>query len=144
MLNFWIQISFVIFLQIPLSNYWCGKLWAKFRRLNICFFQLWPGTIKLIVYLAEQCACIRWRATTSLLFCSRQSISFKALMQPYPGRYLERKKNVFNYRLSLARRVVEKAFGILTQRFRVFLRPIAVRVDVADKIVKASCFYTTF
>ena len=60
-------------------------------------------------------------------------------MRPYPGQYLERKKSVFNYRLSLARRVVEKAFGILTQRFRVFLRPIAVCVDVADKIVKASC-----
>ena len=65
-------------------------------------------------------------------------------MRPYPGRYLERKKSVFNYRLSLARRVVEKAFGILTQRFRVFLRPIAVRVDVAYKIVKASCCLHNF
>ena len=45
-----------------------------------------------------------------------------------------------NYRLSRARRVVENAFGILTQRFRVFLRPIAVRFDVSDKIVKASCY----
>ena len=60
-------------------------------------------------------------------------------MRPYPGRYLERKKSVFNYRLLRARLAVENAFGILTQRFRVFLRPIAVRVDVADKIVKASC-----
>ena len=47
---------------------------------------------------------------------------------------------MFNYRLSRARRVVENAFGILTQRFLVFLRPIAVRVDVSDKIVKASCY----
>ena len=65
-------------------------------------------------------------------------------MRPYPGRYLERKKSVFNYRLSLARRVVEKAFGILTQRFRFFLRPIAVHVDVADKILKASCCLHNF
>ena len=65
-------------------------------------------------------------------------------MRPYPGRYLERKRSVFNYRLSRACRVVENAFSILTQRFRVFLRPIAVRVDVADKIVKASCCLHNF
>ena len=54
------------------------------------------------------------------------------------------KKSVFNYRLSRARRAVENAFGILTQHFRVFLRPNAIRVDVVDKIVKASCVvYTT-
>ena len=65
-------------------------------------------------------------------------------MRPYPGWYLEQKISVFNYRLSRARRVVENVFGILTQRFCVFLRPIAVRVDVSDKIVKASCYLHNF
>ena len=113
--------------------------------MNICFFQLWPGSIKLIVSLAEQCAYIRWRATTSLLFCSRQAISFKALLNAALSWTVFRaKKKCVRLRLSLARRVVEKAFGILTQRFRVFLRPIAARVDVADKIVKASCCLHNF
>ena len=79
-------------------------------------------------------------AGQNLLFCSRRGISFKALLNAALSWTVFRaKKSVFSYRLSRARRVVENAFGILTQRFRVFLRPIAVRVDVDDKIVKASC-----
>nr|XP_039254584.1 protein ALP1-like [Styela clava] len=61
------------------------------------------------------------------------------LMRPYPGKCLSTKKTVFNYRLSRARRTVENAFGILSQRFRVFLRPIAVLPHRVDIIVKAAC-----
>ena len=42
------------------------------------------------------------------------------LMKRYPHQHLSREKRTFNYRLSRARRVVENAFGILANRFRVF------------------------
>lgn len=45
------------------------------------------------------------------------------LLRPYPGSKMngDIQKQVFNYRLSRARRVSENAFGILVQKFRSFL-----------------------
>ena len=42
------------------------------------------------------------------------------LMKPFPHRQQTHSQRVFSYRLSLARRTVENAFGILANRFRVF------------------------
>lgn len=66
------------------------------------------------------------------------------LLQPYPGRRLQEDLRVFNYRLSRARRVVENAFGILTQRWRVYNRRLQVCPEVADSIVKATCILSNF
>jgi len=46
----------------------------------------------------------------------------KYLLRPYPGISARNddSKQIYNYRLSRARRVVENAFGILTQTFRLF------------------------
>ena len=66
------------------------------------------------------------------------------MMRPYPGKGLSRQKRIFNYRLSRARRVVENAFGILTQRFRIFQKPIAISVDRVDDIIKAACCLHNF
>lgn len=60
------------------------------------------------------------------------------LMRPYPGRELPEDKKIFNYRLSRARRVSENAFGILVQKFRVFLNKLQVGPSHADKIILAS------
>ncbi|XP_049794256.1 uncharacterized protein LOC126203910 [Schistocerca nitens] len=66
------------------------------------------------------------------------------LMRPYPAKNLTNKQKVFNYRLSRARRYVECAFGILSNKWRYFHRPVDVNVDVADTIVQACCVLHNF
>ena len=61
------------------------------------------------------------------------------LLKPFGHRNLSTEEKVFNYRLSRARRVVENAFGILASRFRILLRPIDLKVDTIELLVKAAC-----
>ena len=64
-------------------------------------------------------------------------------MHPYPrgknAHRLAQEKQIFNLRLSRARRIVENAFGILAQRFRLYNRHLQLNVENVDKVVKASC-----
>jgi DDE superfamily endonuclease len=60
------------------------------------------------------------------------------LMKPYSRRGMQKHELIFNYRFSRARRVVENAFGILANRFRVFRGPIAVKHTNAKSIVLAA------
>ena len=62
------------------------------------------------------------------------------LLKPYPGRDLDIPKRVFNYRLSRARRMIENVFGIMSSKFRVFLKPIALQPDKVESVV-LSCVY---
>lgn len=66
------------------------------------------------------------------------------MMRPYPNRNLDRNKRIFNYRLSRARRCVECAFGILTNKWRVFHSSMQVNPDFAIDIVKATCVLHNF
>ena len=62
------------------------------------------------------------------------------LMRPYPGRgrvLLPYKEQIYNYRLSRARRIIENCFGILTARWRIFRTPIVANIDACEKIIKA-------
>ena len=61
------------------------------------------------------------------------------MQKPYPHRGLSDAERNFNYQLSKARRVVENAFGMWANRFRVFLTTINVKPKTVKKLVLASC-----
>ena len=60
------------------------------------------------------------------------------LQKPYHRTGLVQSEIIFNYRLSRARRVVENAFGIMANRFRIFRAPIAMEPSKVNKIVMAA------
>lgn len=63
------------------------------------------------------------------------------LITPYAGKSsgkLSYGKEIFNYRQSRARRVIENAFGILVAKWRIFENALDVSVENADKIVQAA------
>ena len=66
------------------------------------------------------------------------------LMKPYAQRNLTKAQDIYNYRVSRARRVVENAFGIMSSRFRVLLSTINVCPTKASTIVLACCYLHTY
>lgn len=59
------------------------------------------------------------------------------LYRPYGGNNISVEKRIFNYRLTRARRYVECAFGILTNKWRILHRSLNVSKEFAKDIVKA-------
>lgn len=59
------------------------------------------------------------------------------LLRPFGGTHLDKKKRIFNYRLTRARRYVECAFGILANKWRIFHRSLDVKKETSIWIVKA-------
>jgi hypothetical protein len=66
------------------------------------------------------------------------------MLKPYGMRGLSSEQKIFNYRLSRSRRVVENAFGILTNRFRVFSKPIPLAPHKVEAITMAACCLHNF
>ncbi|XP_034834262.2 uncharacterized protein [Maniola hyperantus] len=68
------------------------------------------------------------------------------LMRPFvrEAAMQDRDKKRFNQALSRARVVVECAFGIMAQKFRIFLRPFETDLTNTIKIVKAACCLHNF
>jgi len=59
------------------------------------------------------------------------------ILRPFGGSNLSVKKRAYNYCLCRARRYVECAFGILSNKWRIFQQPLNVSSDFAVDIVKA-------
>uniref|UniRef100_A0A1Y1LAJ7 DDE Tnp4 domain-containing protein n=1 Tax=Photinus pyralis TaxID=7054 RepID=A0A1Y1LAJ7_PHOPY len=66
------------------------------------------------------------------------------ILKPYSSRNLNYECRIFNYRLSRARRMVESAFGILANRFRVLLNSINLSVDKVEVITLCSVVLHNF
>lgn len=66
------------------------------------------------------------------------------LLRPFALRVLPYDEKVFNYRLARARRVFDNAFGVLTNRFQCFHRPIALDSNRVDSILLAACTLHNF
>lgn len=66
-----------------------------------------------------------------------------SLLRPYGGHSLVDHKKAFNYRLSRERRYVECDFGI-SNKWRMFHKPLNVNVKFAIGIVKACCLLHNF
>ena len=67
-------------------------------------------------------------------------------MRPFPRGTvcLSQDELVFNYRLRRARRIVENAFGILVQCWRIFSRKLNLLPDNADSVIKACVVLHSF
>lgn len=61
------------------------------------------------------------------------------ILKPYPSRNLSHDERIYNYRLSRGRRVVENAFGILANRFRVLLTKMYLPVESVQNVTLACC-----
>jgi hypothetical protein len=46
----------------------------------------------------------------------------------------DNEKTIFNYRISRAKRTSENSFGLLSQIFRVFYTPIALKSEAVDNL----------
>ena len=65
------------------------------------------------------------------------------IMWPYPrarnGVRLSHEKQIYNYKLSHAGRLVENAFGILAQSWCCFNRRLQLKTETVVKIIQATC-----
>ncbi|XP_064122503.1 putative nuclease HARBI1 [Macrobrachium nipponense] len=65
-------------------------------------------------------------------------------LKPFSHTTGKKEEQVFNYRLSRSRRIVESTFGILASKFRIFHSPLNLDAENAVSVVKACCMLHNF
>ncbi|XP_005095288.1 uncharacterized protein LOC101846872 [Aplysia californica] len=73
------------------------------------------------------------------VFVGDEAFPLKKHIRPFPGKTCPIQQQIFNYRLSRARRVVENVFGLLAERWRIFHTKIDARPRLVVDITKAAC-----
>lgn len=66
------------------------------------------------------------------------------LLRPFTGKPLTDSKAIFNSRLNTATRYVECAYAILSNKWKIFHRPLNVSESLSIKIVQACCILHNF
>ncbi|XP_064108098.1 putative nuclease HARBI1 [Macrobrachium nipponense] len=62
------------------------------------------------------------------------------IMKPYSHANLTKEQQIYNYRVSRARNVVERTFGMLSSRFRILHSTINLSPTKVSKIILACCY----
>ncbi|XP_049317925.1 uncharacterized protein LOC125780192, partial [Bactrocera dorsalis] len=68
----------------------------------------------------------------------------KRIIKPYNSKHLSKEEQIFNYRLSRARRCIENAFGILSAKWLCLRKVLFCHPDRARSIVSACCLLHNF
>jgi hypothetical protein len=66
------------------------------------------------------------------------------VLRPYPNRNLSAQQRMYNYRLTRSHRLVERAFGILAKKWRIFHRSLDISPQFCNSIVQACCILHNF
>ena len=73
-----------------------------------------------------------------------EALALSHVLRPYSSRNLNVARRIYNYRLTRARRMLECAFGIVCNKWRIFHCAIDVCPDFCDVIVKTCCVLHNF
>ena len=66
------------------------------------------------------------------------------VLWPYSNKNLSIQQRIYNYRLTRAHRMVERAFCILANKWRIFHRPLHVTPQFCDSKAQACCILHNF
>ncbi|XP_055371978.1 putative nuclease HARBI1 [Condylostylus longicornis] len=66
------------------------------------------------------------------------------VLRSFPKAKTTSKEKIFNFRLSHCRNVVERTFGRLVSRFKIFNQPIDLKLENIENIVLATCVLHNF